>query len=333
MDPQLSLTAWILRAQAAHPGARGELSTLLAHVALAARMIGQQVAQAPLMGLHDTPEGTAEHEHELNRLDGVADDLFRKALAHSGRVSVLISEEMEQPEIVHSEWGESRYSVVYDPLDSATNLDVNVTVGTIFGIYRHRPHDRGDPEDLLRPGVEQVAAGYAMYGASTILVICTENSEVHGFTLSPALGEFVLTEPSIRMPAVGRSYSINESRFPHWDEKTQELVRTFRNDEVEGEKRTARYVGSLIADFHRTLMRGGIFMYPRESDKPDGKLGLMYEAAPLALIAERAGGAASDGSERILAKVPRDFHERTPLFIGSRVDVNAALDALGRRYK
>jgi len=201
---------------------------------------------------------------------------------------------------------------------------VNVTVGTIFGIYRQRPNDRGRISDLLRPGRDQVAAGYVMYGASTILVLATEDSNVQGFTLMPEIGEFFLTHPDLQMPEIGKSYSCNQSRQPHWDEKTVAVVRRFRDENIGGEKRTARYVGSLIADFHRTLLKGGIFMYPGEKEKPQGKLRLMYEAAPLAFLAEKAGGAAHDGTTRILDKVATALHERTPLFIGSRVDVEDA---------
>ncbi len=323
-----TFTAWVLRQQREHPGARGELSTLLTHVALAARTIAYQVASAPLAGLTGHAGTTNVQGEEQAKLDVVADELFCEAMSHSGLVCTLVSEEREKPSRVTEDWESARYTVFYDPLDGSSNLDVNINVGTIFGIYRRRPADRGRMTELLRAGSEQVAAGYVMYGASTMLVLVAGDSEVQGFTLSPGVGEFFLTHPDLRMPERGKTYSVNESRTPFWDEKTTSLVRGFREGKIEGGERSARYVGSLIADFHRTLLKGGIFMYPGEVEKPEGKLRLMYEAKPLALLAERAGGAAHDGAQRILTKTAKSLHERTPLFIGSKVDVESARKAL-----
>jgi fructose-1,6-bisphosphatase I len=329
MKVGMSLTAWVLRQQRGHPGARGELSTLLTHVALAVRSIAWQVATAPLGGLIGHAGSANVHGEQQAKLDVVADELFLEAMSHSGLVCTLVSEERDEPSHLTENWEDARYTVFYDPLDGSSNIDVNVTVGTIFGIYRHRAADRGRVADLFRPGTEQIAAGYAMYGACTQLVLVAGDSLVQGFTLAPGVGEFFLTHPDIRMPEVGKTYSVNESRAPHWDERTAALVNDFRNAKIDGGPRSARYVGSLIADFHRTLLKGGIFMYPGETAKPEGKLRLMYEAKPLALIAERAGGAAHDGKGRILARTPTSLHERTPLFIGSKVDVEAARAALG----
>lgn len=329
MQVGTSLTAWILRNQSRHPGARGDLSTLLSHLALAARLISHQVSVAPLQGLHGSAGDTNVQGEDQQKLDLVADDLFHEAMASSGLVCTLVSEERETPSHLMEQWEESDYTVFYDPLDGSSNIDVNISVGTIFGIYRHRPEDRGRIEDLFRPGVEQVAAGYVMYGAATTLVLATKDSQVQGFTLAPGVGEFFLTHPDMTMPTHGKSYAVNTSRTPHWHPEVAQLVERFQNDDVEGKKRTARYVGSLIADFHRTLLKGGLFMYPGEVDKPEGKLRLLYEAAPLAFLAERAGGAAHDGAQRILTKVAKTLHERTPLYIGSKVDVAEALRALG----
>jgi len=320
----MSLTAWVLRQQALHPGARGELSILLTHVALAARMIAHKVSQAPLTGLVGQVGSINVQGEEQAKLDVVADQVFLDAMMTSDLVSTLVSEEREEPAYVSEHWGRGHYTVFYDPLDGSSNIDVNVTVGSIFGVYRHRPNDRGRISDLLRPGADQVAAGYVMYGASTILVLATEDSGVQGFTLLPQVGEFFMTHPDMRMPEVGKSYSCNESRLPYWSDETRAVVARFREEEVGGTRRTARYVGSLIADFHRTLLKGGIFMYPGELEKPEGKLRLMYEAAPLGVLAEAAGGAAHDGSRRILDKVATKLHERTPLYIGSKVDVEEA---------
>jgi fructose-1,6-bisphosphatase I len=326
MKVGMTLTAWVLRQQRDHPGARGELSTLLTHVSLAARTIAYEVARAPLADLTGYVGSTNVQGEDQAKLDVVADELFCEAMSHSGLVCTLVSEERAEPTYVGGD--DARYTVFYDPLDGSSNVDLNVTVGTIFGIYRNRPA-RGRTADLLRPGTEQVAAGYVMYGASTMLVLVVGDSAVHGFTLAPGVGEFFLTHQDMRMPSVGRTYSVNESRTPHWDDRTQALVRDFRDGKIDGAARSARYVGSLIADFHRTLLKGGIFMYPGETDKPEGKLRLMYEAKPLALLAERAGGEAHDGKGRILERQPQSLHERTPLYIGSKTDVDAALRALG----
>jgi fructose-1,6-bisphosphatase I len=326
MDAGLSFTAWVLKNQAQHPGARGELSGLLAHVALAARSIAHQVAVAPLSGLHGRVGSTNVQGEEQQKLDVLADEHFRGALAHSGLVATLVSEELDEPDFVEAP--DANYTVFYDPLDGSSNIDVNVTVGTIFGIYRHRVSGRDRVSELLRPGREQVAAGYVMYGSSTMLVLCVGTGPVCGFTLSPGIGEFFLTHPDMRMPEVGKTYSVNESRTKAWDARTQDLVQQFRDGQIPGGTRSARYVGSLIADFHRTLLKGGIFMYPGEVDKPEGKLRLMYEANPLAMIAERAGGMATDGRQAILDRHPKKFHERCPLFIGSKTDVAQAMKVL-----
>ncbi len=321
MKVGMSLTAWVLRQQSQHPGARGELSTLLLHIALAARMVAQQVAEAPLRGLIGKFGKQNVQGEEQAKLDVVADEVFLEAMMASDVVSALVSEEREDPAYMPEDWGRAHYTVFYDPLDGSSNIDVNVTIGSIFGIYRHRPTDRGRLEDLLRPGRDQIAAGYVMYGSSTLLVLCTEDSGVQGFTLAPGTGEFFLTDADMTMPKMGTCYSVNGSRTPFWDDTTRRVVESFRDGQVQGPKRTERYIGSLIADFHRTLLKGGIFMYPGEVQKPEGKLRLLYEAAPLAMIAERAGGGAHDGKMRILDKVGEKLHERTPLFIGSRIDV------------
>lgn len=328
MNVGTSLTAWVLDLQSAHPGARGELSRLILHVALAARGISHEVRNAPLRGHLGLAGSENVQGEDQAKLDVVADEVFLDAMSTSGVVCTMVSEEREEPEHVAESFEEGDYTVFYDPLDGSSNIDVNVTVGTIFSIYRHRASDRGNISDLFRPGTEQVAAGYVMYGSSTQLVLCTESSRVQGFTLHDGVGEFFLTHPDLTMPEVGKTYSVNESRAPHWDARTRKAIARFQNDEVSGKKRTARYVGSLIADFHRTLLKGGVFMYPGELDKPQGKLRLLYEAAPLAFVAERAGGMAHDGRTRILNKVATSLHERTPLFIGSRVDVADLADNL-----
>lgn len=328
MNAALSFTAWLLRNQAEHPGARGELSSILAHISLAARSIAHQVSVAPLTNLHGKAGTSNVQGEEQAKLDLVSDQHFRGALAHCGHVATLVSEEMDEPDFVDAPSDDAKYTLFYDPLDGSSNIDVNVTVGTIFGVHQRAVREKHRASELLRPGSEQVAAGYVMYGSSTMMVLCVGSGKVHGFTLAPGVGEFFLTHPDLRMPEVGKTYSVNESRTTAWDQRTRDLVQRFRDGGIPGGPRSARYVGSLIADFHRTLLKGGIFMYPGEAAKPEGKLRLLYEAAPLAMIAERAGGAAHDGKVRILDREPTKFHERCPLYIGSRVDVEEARKAL-----
>lgn len=225
--------------------------------------------------------------------------------------------------------------LVFDPLDGSSNIDVNVDVGTIFSILRRRPGKTGevDVEELLTPGSEQVAAGYFLYGTSTMLVYTTGQG-VHGFTLDPSVGEFLLSHPNIRIPEQGNVYAVNEGNWTAWDDKTHEVIKYFKNPTpTRPEPCSHRYVGSLVADFHRTLLRGGIYMYPPDSrkGKSRGKLRYMCEASPLAFVVENAGGAATDGTQRILDHKPATLHERTPLFIGSKKDVEAVAAIYNRK--
>jgi fructose-1,6-bisphosphatase I len=318
-----SLTAWVLNLQSEHPGARGELSRVILHIALAARAIAHEVHLAPLRGMLGEAGTENVHGESQSKLDMLADEVFVDAMATSGVVATLVSEERKEPEHLTKGFAEGDYTIFYDPLDGSSNVDVNITVGSIFSIYRHRPTDRASIDDLLRPGREQTAAGYVLYGPATTLVLCTKDSPVTGFTLHQGVGEFFLSHRDLRMPRSGSTYSVNESRAPYWDEVTRAAIDRFHDADAAGGKRTSRYVGSLIADFHRTLLKGGVFMYPGEVERPDGKLRLNYEAHPLAMVAERAGGMAHDGSVRILDKQAASLHERTPLYIGSPVGVEA----------
>ncbi|HEU4524471.1 MAG TPA: class 1 fructose-bisphosphatase, partial [Gemmatimonadales bacterium] len=224
-----------------------------------------------------------------------------------------------------------KYAVLFDPLDGSSNIDVNSAVGTIFSIYRRISMEgRGTAADVLQPGCKQVASGYVMYGSSTMLVYTTGQG-VHGFTLDPTIGEFLLSHPRIVTPRVGVYYSVNESNFGRWDRGIQTAVRGLKGDAPDLMKpKNSRYIGSLVADFHRNLIAGGIFLYPADTRNPQGKLRLLYEASPMAFIAEQAEGSATDGMNRILDIIPHNLHQRTPLVIGSREDVGFVADALRR---
>ena len=234
---------------------------------------------------------------------------------------------MAEPFFVPENEPHGHYAIFFDPLDGSSNIDVGVSIGTIFSIFR-RPDDENywqlSPEALMRPGTEQVAAGYFLYGSSTMLVYSTGHG-VNGFTLDTGIGEFLLTHPNIQIPRIGKYYSTNHGYFNNWDPAIQKAVHSF-NRPVDMPPRSLRYVGSLVADFHRTLLKGGVYLYPEDTKHPRGKLRLMYEASPMAFLAEQAGGKATDGKQRILDIVPSSIHMRTPLIIGSADDVDQVLE-------
>jgi fructose-1,6-bisphosphatase I len=250
----------------------------------------------------------------------------RNSVQHTGRTCVLASEEDEEPVPVPPGRPVGKYVLLYDPLDGSSNIDVNVSIGTIFSIHR-RVTPEGGPGtlvDCLQTGRTQVAAGYILYGSSTMLVYTTGHG-VHGFTLEPSIGEFLLSHPNIRIPETGKYYSVNESYWSRWSEGVQAAVAAFKNGAPGVEAKNARYIGSLVADFHRNLLSGGIFLYPADKKSSQGKLRLLYEAAPLAFVVEQAGGAATDGRQPILDIPPKNLHQRTPLIIGSKRDVELAM--------
>ena len=258
---------------------------------------------------------------EQQKLDVLANEVMKQAFGTTGRVSIMASEEESDP-IPAAEGGDSaKYVLLFDPLDGSSNIDVNVSIGTIFSIQERLSQEGcGDLVDCLQAGRTQVAAGYVIYGSSTVLVYSAGDG-VHCFTLDPVIGEFRLTNENVTTPTSGKYYSINESNFTRWSLGYQRAVRCFKGVEGSGHGKNARYIGSLVADFHRNLLAGGIFMYPADSKSPNGKLRLLYEASPLAFIAEQAGGAASDGCRPILDIKPTELHQRTPLVIGSKDDV------------
>jgi fructose-1,6-bisphosphatase I len=314
-----------------YPEATGELSNLLYDIALAAKIIAAAIRRAGLVNILGAAGAKNVQGEEQQKLDVIANETFKNCLNHTGRVCVMGSEEDEDIIPVPPEYPVGKYAVLFDPLDGSSNIDVNAAVGTIFSIYRRVSLEgRGTVADVLQPGCKQVASGYVMYGSSTMLVYTTGQG-VHGFTLDPTIGEFLLSHPKIVTPRVGVYYSVNESNFGRWDRAVQIAVRGLKGDAPDLMKpKNSRYIGSLVADFHRNLIAGGIFLYPADTRNPQGKLRLLYEAGPMAFIAEQAEGSATDGVNRILDILPRSLHQRTPLVIGSREDVGFVADALRR---
>ncbi len=313
-----------------HPEATGELSNLLYDLCLAAKIISRHVRRA---GLSDIlgPAGAVNVSGDLQqKLDLFANETVRQSVQFTGRVCVTASEEDQAPVPVPAGKPSGKYVVLYDPLDGSANIDVNVSIGTIFSIHKRVTKRSGTAglADCLQVGKKQVAAGYILYGSSTMLVYTTGQG-VHGFTLDPTIGEFLLSHPNITTPPVGRYYSVNESNWNRWTPSVQRVVGAFKNGEGTVQPKNARYIGSLVADFHRNLISGGIFLYPAATNYPQGKLRLLYEAAPLALVVEQAGGRATDGCRSILDIVPEDLHQHTPLVIGSRDDVGFAARIIG----
>jgi fructose-1,6-bisphosphatase I len=314
-----------------YPEATGELSNLLYDIALAAKIIAAAIRRAGLVNILGAAGNRNVQGEEQQKLDVIANETFKNCLNHTGRVCVMGSEEDEDIIPVPPEYPVGKYAVLFDPLDGSSNIDVNAAVGTIFSIYRRISLEgRGTVADVLQPGCKQVASGYVMYGSSTMLVYTTGQG-VHGFTLDPTIGEFLLSHPKIVTPRVGRYYSVNESNFGRWDRGVQAAVRGLKGDAPDlMPAKNSRYIGSLVADFHRNLIAGGIFLYPADSRNPQGKLRLLYEASPMAFIAEQAEGSATDGDNRILDIIPHNLHQRTPLVIGSRLDVGFVADTVRR---
>jgi fructose-1,6-bisphosphatase I len=327
----MTCNQFITEEQRQFPEATGEFSEILTRIVLAAKIVSREVNQAGLLDdiLGATGDTNVQGE-AVQKLDAYANRQFIDALARDCYISVIASEENE--DLIHadepSRHRPGRYALALDPLDGSSNIDVNVSIGTIFSIHRRVSQgERGGAADVLQAGAKQLAAGYVIYGSSTMLVY-TVGRGVHGFTLDPTVGEFFLSHYRIQMPSRGAIYSVNEGNFPYWSKPTQEWVKALKGQSnPSGKPHSLRYIGSLVADIHRTLLKGGIFAYPldhKNPAKPQGKLRLLYEAAPMAMIAENAGGAATDGDRRILEIEPEAIHQRVPLFVGSREDVEFA---------
>ncbi len=327
----VTIERFIIEQERQFPEATGELSGVLYDIALAAKMIASKVRSAGLVDILGA-EGTDNVQGEAQqKLDVIANDIIVKAMDHGGRLCAMASE--EEPDLIPIPDGFKcgKYVLTFDPLDGSSNIDVNVPVGTIFSVMKKiSVGHRGELEDMLQPGRRQVAAGYVIYGSSTMLVYTTGQG-AHGFTLDPSIGEFLLSHPHIRIPEGGKFLSVNDSYEQHWEEPVKQLMRRYRGLDGQHKPLSVRYVGSLVADFHRNLLAGGVFAYPANAKSPKGKLRLLYEANPLAFIVEQAGGAASDGARRIMELQPAELHERTPLFIGSKREVEEANELLARR--
>ena len=321
-QPIVTVQQHILREQRRFPGASGEFSFLLSGITLATKMIAARVRRAGLTDAFGAEGGMNVQGEVQQKLDVYANQAMMHCLAVRESVAVLASEENEQPQIVDEGNPNSHYVVVFDPLDGSSNIDVNVSVGTTFSILKRADGatpDGGHEADVLQPGIKQVAAGYVMYGSSVMLVY-TCGHGVHGFTLDPAIGAFVLSHEYIRIPKQGKYYSVNESHFDSFPAPYQKIITKIRSGEL-GQTYSSRYIGSMVADFHRTLLKGGIFLYPPTKSNPEGKLRLLYEANPIAFITEQAGGIATDGENRILEKQPTSIHERTSLVVGGQVEM------------
>jgi len=322
-DPK-TLTRWILDSQP--PEATGDLSIILNSLQLACKIIANAASKAGIYNLYGVAGTENASGDQVKKLDVFSNDVFINCMKFTGRVSVMASEENDTPIFCETAKG-GKYCIVFDPLDGSSNIDANVSVGTIFGIYKVRNVGHPSLEDLLQPGSEQVCSGYAMYGGACMLVI-SFGKDVQGFTLDPTIGEFVLTHPNIRIPVKGKIYSVNEGNSAKWERAVAEYVEVAKF----GKKaKKARYIGSMVGDMHRTLLYGGLFMYPSDQKNKNGKLRLCYELNPMAFLCEAAGGAATTGLERILSIKPDAIHTRCPIIIGSRDDV-MELGALYKKY-
>jgi fructose-1,6-bisphosphatase I len=319
--PIMTVQQHILQEQKRFPGASGEFSWLLSGITLATKMIQAQVRRAGLTNILGS-HGEVNVQGEVQqKLDVYANESLLHCLQLRESIGILASEENERPITVNFESPRANYAVVFDPLDGSSNIDVNVSVGTTFSILK-RPDDGAANVDewVLQPGTRQVAAGYVVYGSSTILVYTVGNG-VHGFTLDPSVGAYVLSHENIRMPRQGKYYSVNEAYRDTFPPEYQTYLDRLRTGAL-GREYALRYIGSMVADIHRTLLKGGVFLYPPTESAPEGKLRLLYEANPIAFIAEQAGGIATDGRRRILDIVPTSIHQRTPLIVGSAAEMD-----------
>lgn len=310
------------------PEATGQLSDLLSDIALACKVISLEVNRAGLIDILGLTGDENVQGEEVKKLDVYANDTLKNIMKMGGHACALCSEEEETfvpIDEVYNDYSH-KYIIHFDPLDGSSNIDANISIGTIFSVYKRlSAHGPGEIRDCLQVGLKQVAAGYVVYGSSTIMVYTAGNG-VHGFTLDPSVGEFLISYDDMKIPRKSKTYSVNEGNYTKWSKGIQKYVDYLKQpDKATGRPYSSRYVGSLVADFHRNLLYGGIFIYPADDKNKNGKLRLMYEANPLAFIVEQAGGLATDGRKRILEIVPEGLHQRTPLFIGSPEDVKQAM--------
>ena len=327
-----TLGQFIIEKQADFPYAKGELSRLLRDIGIAAKIVNREVNKAGLMDILGDAGSVNIQGEDQKKLDIFANTQFIAALTSGGECCIVATEEEDEFVPIESPVsGDAKYIVCIDPLDGSSNIDVNVAVGTIFSIYRRKSvGGMATLDDVMQKGTEQVAAGYVIYGSSTMMVYTTGKG-VNGFTLDPSIGEFCLSHPNMSIPDDGIIYSINEGNYVHFPEGVKKYIKYAQvEDAATNRPYTSRYIGSMVGDIHRNLIKGGIYMYPTTSSSPKGKLRLLYECNPMAFIIEQAGGVASDGFNRILDIVPTEIHQRVPIFIGSRKMVEVAENMMAK---
>ncbi len=314
-----TLTRFLIDEQRKYPSATGDFTALISEIATAARVISREVNKAGLIDLLGYQGNVNVHGESVQKLDQFANDTFIRFLSHTGFLAGIASEEMENVYQIPDPYPKGKYIFLMDPLDGSSNIDVNISIGSIFAIYRRKSvGPQATMEDFLQKGREQVCAGYIIYGSSTMMVYTTGYG-VHGFTLDPSIGVFLLSHENIKIPSRGAIYSINEGNEAAWAPEVRRYVEL-----VKSNGKSARYVGSLVADFHRNLLKGGIFLYPADRKNKNGKLRLLYEASPLSFIVEQAAGKGTNGHQPILDIQPKALHQRVPLIIGSSEDVDEA---------
>ena len=316
----MSLTQFLLEEQRNIPESKGSFTSLFNDLVVAAKIISREVNKAGLIDILGAAGTVNVQGEEVQKLDILANDTIVNTMEHGGQLAAMASEEVDDFIPIDKKYPRGKYLLLFDPLDGSSNIDVNISVGTIFSILKCKTGNEATTDDFLQPGVQQVCAGYILYGSSTMFVYTTGHG-THGFTLDPSVGEFLLSHENIKIPDDGKMYSANEANYENWYPGTQKYINRLK-DRSRGYK--SRYVGSLVSDFHRNLLRGGVFIYPSDKISKNGKLRLLYEANPLAMLVEQAGGAASTGTERILEVDPTELHQRTSLIIGSRNDVKEA---------
>ncbi|EFP12088.1 CRE-FBP-1 protein [Caenorhabditis remanei] len=324
----ITLARFVLQEQRKHADASGELTSLLTNMLVAIKAIASATQKAGLAKLYGIAGSTNVQGEEVKKLDVLSNELMINMLKSSYTTCLLVSEENDEL-IEVEEKRRGKYIVTFDPLDGSSNIDCLVSIGTIFGIYKKQGDGPATVEDVLKPGKEMVAAGYALYGSATMVVLSTGDG-VNGFTLDPSIGEFILTHPNMKCKEKGSIYSLNEGYAKTWSKGFAEYIRTRKEPEPGKKAMGQRYVGSMVADVHRTILNGGIFLYPPTASAPNGKLRLLYECNPMAYIIEQAGGMATTGKERILDIQPTQIHQRAPIILGSKLDVEEALEYLNK---
>lgn len=329
----MTLVRFINEQERMHPEATGEFSGLLHDLSLAAKLVWREVSKAGLVNILGITDRMNVSGDMVKKLDEFADETIYKAMDHGGHLCVMASEENEDILHIPDHYPNGKYVLLYDPLDGSSNIDANITIGSIFSVFKRISESgKGTLQDCLQQGYKQVAAGYIIYGASTIFVYTTGHG-VHGFTLDPSVGEFLLSNENIRIPAKGKIYSLNEGNYCNWDKGMQRYIQYLKEEDKATQRPySLRYIGTMVGDAHRTLLYGGIFAYPGDKKNPQGKLRLCYECNPMAYIIEQAGGKSSDGTKSILHVQPTALHQHTPVFLGSEEDVRMCEEFLqGKR--